>query len=200
MRPIWTPNSRQAEHEPDDRDGDAREDQHAIDAGELVIGRFAVEDPLGLGEDGLEPAVDPARSERQPEEHPEQHGRDREQDQRDRHDQRQFVDAVPDRLRAAERSPERQAHQPEHVERGQPGDDEADQPDPPEAELQRLTEDLVLREEPGQRRDAGDRQRPDEHRRVGDRDLPAEAAHVPHVLFVVDRMDHRTRIRGTGGP
>ena len=60
---------------------------------------------------------------------------------------------VPDLLRAAERAPEGQAHQPEHVERGQAGHDEADRPDPDEAELERLAEDLVLREEAGQRRD-----------------------------------------------
>ena len=41
-------------------------------------------------------------------------------------------------------APERQAHQPEHVERGQAGDDEADRPDPQEAVLERLAEDLVL--------------------------------------------------------
>ena len=43
---------------------------------------------------------------------------------------RRLVDLVPDRLRPAELAPEREAHQPEHVERGHAGDDEADRPDP----------------------------------------------------------------------
>ena len=51
---------------------------------------------------------------------------------------------------------ERLAHEPEHVEAGQHRDDDADEPDPLEAVLEALAQDLVLGEEAGQRRDAGD--------------------------------------------
>ena len=56
--------------------------------------------------------------------------RDGEQDQRDGHHRRRLVDLVPDRLRAAERAPEGQAHEPEHVERGQAGDERGRSPRP----------------------------------------------------------------------
>ncbi len=58
-------------------------------------------------------------------------------------------------------------------------------------------DDRVLGEEAGkaERRagnaDAGQRQRADHHDGVGDRDFPREPAHVPHVLLVVHRVDHR---------
>ena len=55
---------------------------------------------------------------RQAEQQAQEHRRDGEQDQRDRHDPRRLVDLGPTALRAAALAPERQAHQPEHVERG----------------------------------------------------------------------------------
>ncbi len=39
----------------------------------------------------------------------------------------------------------------------------------------------------------GDGQGADEHRPVGDRDLPPQAAHLVHVLLLVDGMDDRAR-------
>ena len=128
---------------------------------EVEGGFLVVEELQPSSKTGWSQPCDHAVAERQPEGHAQEHGRDGQQDQRDGHDPGRLVDLVPDLLRAAERAPEGQAHQPEHVERGQPGDDEADRPDPLEPELERLAEDLVLREEAGQRRDAGDRQRAD---------------------------------------
>ena len=92
------------------------------------------------------------------------------------------------------RSPERQADEPEHVERRQPGDDDADAPHPQEPVLERGPEDLVLAEEAGERRDTRDRDGADEHRPVRDRDLPPEAAHPAHVLLLVDRVDDRAGV------
>ena len=164
-----------ADDQADGRDRDAREDQRTVDAEQRIggLGGATVQDLLALGEDRRQPLADPVRAERQPEVHPEEDRRDRQQDQRHGHHRRRLVDPVPDLFGAAERAPERQPHEPEHVERGQAGDDEADQPDPSEPLLERFAQDLVLGEEAGQRRDAGDRQRADQHRQVGDRDLLA---------------------------
>ena len=61
-----------------------------------------------------------------------------------------------------------------------------------EAVLERLAQDLVLAEEAGERRDAGDGDRADEHRPVGDRDLAPQRAHLVHVLLLVDGVDDRS--------
>jgi hypothetical protein len=124
--------------------------------------------------------------------HAQQDRGDGEEDERHGHDPWGFMDLVPDCLGPAELAPEGQAHQPEHVERGQPGDDESDRPDPLEVELERLTQDLVLREEAGERRDPGNGDGPDQHRDVGDLDLLAQAPHEAHVLLFVDRVDDRS--------
>jgi hypothetical protein len=78
------------------------------------------------------------------------------------------------------------AHQPEHVEAGHCGHDDADDPDNQEAVLERRAKNLVLAEKAGEWRDAGDGDRADEHRPVGDRDLAPQRAHLVHVLLVVD--------------
>ncbi len=155
---------------------------------------------MALGEDGLQPAgqrPDPGlahhrtqRRSRPGQRDAENHRRDRQQPQRDRHDRRRLVDLrLHGRIDAA-LPPERQPDQPEHVEGRQDRDEDADRPDPGEAELEGLAEDLVLAEEARQRRDAGDGDRTDQHRRVGLRDLLPEAAHLAHVLLLVDGVDH----------
>ena len=85
----------------------------------------------------------------------------------------------------------------EHVERGHAGGDEADEP---EKLADRITggegpvEDLVLREEPGPRRNARDGEDAHRHGPEGDRDALAEAAHLAHVLLAGERVDD-----GAGG-
>ena len=59
------------------------------------------------------------------------------------------------------------------------------------AAAERLEENLVLREEPGQAWHTGNRQRADEERPVGNRQVLLQPAHVPDVLLAVQRMNHR---------
>src|SRR5437867_11832718 len=76
-------------------------------------------------------------------------------------------------------------HLPEHVEGGEPGDDETDGPERGRAvwARERLPEDLVLREEPGEGRDAGDGEGRDDERGRGGGQVTPEPAHLPHVLL-----------------
>ena len=82
-----------------------------------------------------------------------------------------------------------------HVERGEQGGDEADEPDrlpeprPPMGP--RRQQDVVLRPESGERRDAGDGQPPDDERHGRDGHELAEPSHAPHVLLAVQAVDHR---------
>ena len=85
---------------------------------------------------------------------------------------------------------ERHRHQAEHVERRHQRRHDRHAPDDLVVE-ERLVEDLVLAEEPRERRDARDRQRPDQHRHEGDRQVLLQAAHVPHVLLAGHRVDDR---------
>ncbi len=84
----------------------------------------------------------------------------------------------------------------EHVEGGHAGGDEADEPE----ELadwvggdEGLVEDLVLGEEAGPRRDAGDGEDAHRHGPEGDGDALAEAAHLAHVLFSTESVDDGAR-------
>ena len=52
-------------------------------------------------------------------------------------------------------------------------------------------QDLVLAEEPGQRRHAGNRERADQERPVGDRQVLLQPAHVPQVLLAGERVNDR---------
>src|SRR5215813_13304486 len=84
----------------------------------------------------------------------------------------------------------------EHVEGCHSRGDDADQPeDPTSVRLvrERLPKDLVLREEASQRRNAGNSDGRDCHHPEGPRDVPAQTAHVAHVLFAAQGMNHRTR-------
>ncbi len=54
---------------------------------------------------------------------------------------------------------------------------------------ERLEEDLVLAEEPGERRHAGNRDRANEERPVGDRQVLLQPTHVADVLLAVERVN-----------
>ena len=56
---------------------------------------------------------------------------------------------------------------------------------------ERAVEDLVLAEEPAERRDAGDRQRADQHRHEGDRQVFLQRRPSAHVLLAAHRVDDR---------
>jgi hypothetical protein len=91
----------------------------------------------------------------------------------------------------ARRAVERQVNQPPHVGGRQERRDDAHDPQPRVAAIERLEQNLVLREEPGQRRDARDGDRPDDECPVGNRQVLLEAAHVADVLLTVQRVNHR---------
>ena len=93
-------------------------------------------------EDRLEPLVDEARLGREADQEPEEDARDGQHDQRPRHDRRRLVDVWLDLAIDAAGPPEREAHQPEHVEGCQARHDEADQPDPQEAVLERAAHEV----------------------------------------------------------
>ena len=149
---------------------------------------------------------------------PGQHRADRQHDERERHRLGRVVGPVPGAVPAvagivaaawpwaapacrapvARRLPRRpavgaeegQRHQPEHVERGhQRG--ERRQPVHQLVLEERLQQDLVLAEEPGERRDAGDGDRADHHRPERDRHVLLQAAHLQHVLLAGHRVDDR---------
>ena len=83
--------------------------------------------------------------------------------------------------------------QAEHVERGHQRGRRATPPTAPGAAA-RLREgepeDLVLREEAGERRDAGDRRGGDREGPEGDRDPLRQPAHLADVLLAAQRVDH----------
>ena len=96
----------------------------------------------------------------------------------------------------------RHDHQPRHVAGRQERDRHPDAPEHGVPAHARLPDDLVLREEAGERENAGDRERGDPHRPPRDRHETVQAAVVPHVVRVamlagrvpraVQRVDHRT--------
>ena len=80
---------------------------------------------------------------------------------------------------------------PERVEAGQERTRDADGEEhlPVPARRERRGEDRVLREEPRERRDPGQRERADQERAVRPRQEALEAAHLPHVLLAHERVD-----------
>ena len=123
-----------------------------------------------------------------------------EDDERHRHRTRRLVDVRLLVRSAAERAPEGQSDQSQHVEGGQPGREERGAPEhmpqpgsPIEVRLERGREDGVLREEPREKRHARDRQSRDEERQVRRADLRTETAHLPDVLLATERVDDRAR-------
>src|SRR5262245_5591714 len=107
------------------RDPRSDDQQRAVDAEQLELVGVAQED-LRLLEDRLQPALEDRRAEGQSQQQPEEDRRDREQDQRPGHDRRRLVDLGLDARVDAALAPEREAHEPEHVEGRQQRDEDAD--------------------------------------------------------------------------
>ncbi len=53
-----------------------------------------------------------------------------------------------------------------------------------------FAEDEVFAQETCERKNSGDGERGDEHRPIGDGDFFGERAHLAHVLFAGERVDH----------
>src|ERR671925_2172953 len=79
-----------------------------------------------------------------------------------------------------------------HIECGQPGCHPCQKPelDGPMRAAKSQPEDLVFREKARRERRAGDRERGNEIRPVGYRKISFQTAHLAHVLFAVQSMDH----------
>ena len=156
---------------------------------------------VGSGENGVQEPFDGVRNANEVADHvgnpkqPREHGADREHLQRQHHRRRRLVEVLGLLLGPAELSAERHVVQPEHVEGGHRRRAEAQRPHEGSvaAEPEGRPEDLVLREEARQRRDAGDGDAADQHRPVRPPHLVLEAAHVAHVLFTRHAVDHRAR-------
>src|SRR5215204_7820729 len=90
-------------------------------------------------------------------------------------------------------APERQRHQPCHVERSTRRGDRADEPDEPAERDVRsqscIPEYLVLGPETTERNDAADREPAGHERPVRVRHVLPQAAHAPHVLLVVHAVN-----------
>ena len=85
----------------------------------------------------------------------------------------------------------------EHVEGGEAGGDEADEPEEFGEGVgagEDVEENLVFREEAGEGRDAGDGDDAGGHGPEGDRDATSQAAHLAHVLLAGEGVDD-----GAGG-
>ena len=94
--------------------------------------------------------------------------------------------------RVPRRPVEGQEDQAEHVAGRQERRQHADHPEHGVAAEERLREDLVLAEEPGQPGHAGNGDRADQEGPVGDRQVLLEPAHFSQILFAVQRVNHRT--------
>ena len=117
-----------------------------------------------------------------------------ENDQRAGHRLGRFVDVVLCLVAHARPAMKRQKHQAKHVKRRHQGSDVANEPEIPIRALlrrPRLPQNFILREKPGERRDARDREGSDEHGPVRNRDAPVQITHVAHVLLAAHCMDHR---------
>ena len=127
-------------------------------------------------EDGLQEVLDEVGRRRAPTgtpRKPDQDRAERQDLQRHDHRRRRLVQVVRLLARAAEAAAEGHPVEPEHVEGGERRGRDADRPDvaPVAARAVGRPQDLVLREEAGERRDAGDRDAADEHRQVRLRQL-----------------------------
>ena len=90
-------------------------------------------------------------------------------------------------------SEERQEPQSEHVERGHAGGDHADEPQDMITAAPGRPQDSVFRKEAGEWRYAGDRKRRDRHAPESVWQILAKPAHVAHVLFAAETVNHRAR-------
>jgi len=104
-----------------------------------------------------------------------------------------LVDVVLGVVAAPELPEEGHEEEPPHVGRGEKGGKQGDPEEDGVPGGERLEEDLVLAEEAGEGRDAGDGERADEERPEGPGDLLPEPAHLPHVLLARHRVDDRAR-------
>ena len=114
-------------------------------------------------------------------------------DERDGHQPGRFMrlnTVIPTRF-----TEEGEPHHPGHVERGQQGGHQPDTPQhlPQTAALEYDTQDLVLRPEAGEGRDARDGKPGDRHGGEGDRHLARQTTHLVHVLLARHSMDDRPR-------
>src|SRR6266478_8675468 len=82
--------------------------------------------------------------------------------------------------------------QAEHIEGGEKRRKQSNRPVHPTG-LISPPQNLVLAEEPGKRRDAGNGKGADRHSPKCPRNFCTQAAHLTHVLLATDRVDHRTR-------
>src|SRR3954452_12473489 len=80
--------------------------------------------------------------------------------------------------------------QPEHIKGCQERREHAYQPVNPTS-LISPPQNLVLAEEPGQRRNSSDRKRGNRHRPERHRNLRPQPAHLPHVLLTTHSVDDR---------
>ena len=141
-------------------------------------------------EDRLKPVHQDAVSKREAEQRADSNRRDCEQNQRQRHGPWRLVHV--NALTDATLPPEGEPHQTEHVEGGSSRNHHSNEPDPRVTELKCLTKDFVFRPESGERRKACNCNRADQHRGVGDRDLSGEPAHLRHLLFTFNGVNHGT--------
>ena len=134
------------------------------------------------GDAGFEPVAELLDAERLGVQEPRADGRDGQHDEGDGERRRRFV-----RLAVTtELAEERQVHATGHVRGGQERPDQADVQEGVEAGLPGGDEDLVLRPEPGEGEDAGQRERSDDECRERDGHVLAEPAHVAlHVEAVM---------------
>src|SRR5689334_20454582 len=93
----------------------------------------------------------------------------------------------------AELTKEGQEPKTKHVKRSQKRGEHADGPESPGAEVagECPPKDLVLGEEPRQRKNARDRECGYGHRPERAGDVPAQTTHASHVLFATKRVNDR---------
>ena len=129
----------------------------------------------------------------------------RQHDQRQRHRPRALMHMMLLLIRSSECAGKRQEDEPEHVVRGAERRERAENPDEPSRaggevrRRQHRAEDLVLREEAGERRESGDGDRGDEERPRRDGDLLPQPAHVADVLLAAHGVNHRARSEEEAG-
>src|SRR5260370_28949391 len=116
-------------------------------------------------------------------------GESSENHERNGHGPRRFVDVFLDVLVSAAITEEGKEEQTEHVEGGQAGGDEADNPQQEKA-VERATKNFIFAEESSEGKNSRDRQGGDRHGVVGVRDLFVEAAHLADGLLAGHGVNH----------